>query len=82
MVRRSGRRGAPSSLPGNHDDDDQRRQRDVPVQARVLGLPDHAHPAFADLPDQAVVVELLSCLHVVRFGSDPIGGASLPHSRR
>jgi len=38
--------------------------------------------AFADLPDQAVVVELLSFLHVVHFGSAPIGGASSAQSRR
>ncbi len=30
-------------------------QRDMAVEARVLGLPDHTHAALADLFDQAVV---------------------------
>jgi hypothetical protein len=33
---------------------------DLAVQGRVEGLPDHAHAAFADLFDQAVVEELLT----------------------
>ena len=35
-------------------------QRDLPVEARVLGLPDHTHPALADLLDQAVVQNILA----------------------
>ncbi len=35
-------------------------QRDVAMEASVLGLPDDAHPALADLLDQAVVQQLLS----------------------
>jgi hypothetical protein len=35
-------------------------QGNVAVEARVLGLPDDAHPALADLLDQAVVQQLLS----------------------
>ena len=34
-------------------------QCDVPVELRVLGLPDDTHPALADLLDQAVVEQLL-----------------------
>jgi hypothetical protein len=34
--------------------------RDLAVEGGVLGLPDHAHPALADLLDQAVVQQLLS----------------------
>ena len=33
----------------------QKLQRDRPMKLRVLRLPDHTHPAFADLFDQAVV---------------------------
>jgi hypothetical protein len=30
------------------------------VQPRVFGLPDHAHPALADLLDEAVMKQLLA----------------------
>ena len=35
-------------------------QRNLATELRVLGLPDHTHPALADLLDQAVVVQLLA----------------------
>ena len=53
-------------------------QRDVAVQARVLGLPDHTHPTFADLLDQAVVEQLLSGLRWPRLSAFP----QVPESTR
>jgi hypothetical protein len=38
----------------------QHLERDVAVELGVLRLPDLAHPALADLLDQAVVEQLLS----------------------
>ena len=42
----------------------QHLQCNLAPELRVLGLPDHAHPALADLLDQAVVEQLLSGLDV------------------
>ena len=46
-------------VPGE-DLAEQLQRGPLPVELRVLGLPDDTHPALADLLDQAVVEQLLS----------------------